>query len=73
MSFNVAIVSVKENEYRIHFWYMDKDEAINKQEVSEEKAKEYYENNKERLKGQAQNKCRELSNKKIIKISKKSI
>ena len=52
---------------------MDKDEAINKQEVSEEKAKEYYENNKERLKGQAQNKCRELSNKKIIKISKKSI
>lgn len=73
MSFNVAIVSVKENEYRIHFWYMDKDEAINKQEVSEEKTKEYYENNKERLKGQAQNKCRELSNKKIIKISKKSI
>ena len=73
MSFNVAIVSVKENEYRIHFWYMDKDEAINKQEVSEEKAKEYCENNKERLKGQAQNKCRELSNKKIIKISKKSI
>ena len=29
MSFNdVAIVSVKVNDYRIHFWYMSKDEAI---------------------------------------------
>ena len=30
MSFNnVAIVYVKENAYRIHFWYMSKDDAIN--------------------------------------------
>ena len=30
MSFNDAtIVSVKENDYRIHFWYMSKDEATN--------------------------------------------
>ena len=30
MNFNdVAIVSVKENGYRIHFWYMIKDDAIN--------------------------------------------
>ena len=29
MSFNVAIVSVKGNDYKIHFWYMSKDEAIN--------------------------------------------
>ena len=26
---NVAIVSVKESDYRIHFWYMSEDEAIN--------------------------------------------
>ena len=25
----VAIVSIKENDYRIHFWYMSKDDAIN--------------------------------------------
>ena len=25
---NVNIVSVKCNDYRIHFWYMDKDDAI---------------------------------------------
>ena len=25
---DVAIVSIKENDYRIHFWYMRKDEAI---------------------------------------------
>ena len=25
---NVAIVSVKGNDYRIHFWYIDKDDAI---------------------------------------------
>ena len=31
MSFNnVAIVYVKGNTYRIHFWYMSKDDAINK-------------------------------------------
>ena len=30
MSFNnIAIVSVKGNAYRIHFWYMSKDDAIN--------------------------------------------
>ena len=30
MSFNnVAIVYVKRNAYRIHFWYMSKDDAIN--------------------------------------------
>ena len=29
MNFNdVAIVSIKENEYRIHFWYMSKDDAV---------------------------------------------
>ena len=29
MNFNdVAIVSVKGNDYRIHFWYMRKDDAI---------------------------------------------
>ena len=26
---DVAIVSIKENDYRIHFWYMSKGEAIN--------------------------------------------
>ena len=30
MNFNdVAIVSIKENDYRIHFWYMSKNNAIN--------------------------------------------
>ena len=30
MSFNnFAIVSIKENDYRIHFWYISKDEFIN--------------------------------------------
>ena len=30
MSFNnIAIVYVKENAYRIHFWYMSKDDAVN--------------------------------------------
>ena len=30
MSFNeFAIVSVKGNDHRIHFWYMSRDEAIN--------------------------------------------
>ena len=29
MNFNdVAIVSIKGNDYRIHFWYMSKDETI---------------------------------------------
>ena len=26
---NVAIVSAKGNDYRIHFWYMSQDDAIN--------------------------------------------
>ena len=35
INFNdVAIVSVKENDYRIHFWYMSKDDAINKMTTS---------------------------------------
>ena len=35
INFNdVAIVSVKENDYRIHFWYMNKDDAINKMKTS---------------------------------------
>ena len=30
INFNdVAVVSVKENSYRIHFWFMTKDDAIN--------------------------------------------
>ena len=30
MNFNdAAIVSIKRNDYRIHFWYMSKDDAIN--------------------------------------------
>ena len=30
MNFNdFAIVSIKGNDYRIHFWYMSKDDAIN--------------------------------------------
>ena len=30
MSFNnIAIVYIKENSYRIHFWYINKDVAIN--------------------------------------------
>ena len=29
MNFNeVAIASIKGNDYRIHFWYMSKDDAI---------------------------------------------
>ena len=29
MNFNdIAIFSIKENDYRIHFWYMIKDDAI---------------------------------------------
>ena len=29
MNFNVAIVSVKGSDYKIHFWYLSKDDAIN--------------------------------------------
>ena len=28
MNFNFAIVSITGNDYKIHFWYMSKDEAI---------------------------------------------
>ena len=29
MNFNdIAIVSIKENDYSIHFWYMSKDDAL---------------------------------------------
>ena len=29
MNFNdIAIASIKDNDYRIHFWYMSKDDAI---------------------------------------------
>ena len=28
MNFNVAIFSIKGNDYGIHFWYMTKDDAI---------------------------------------------
>ena len=31
---NVAIVSDKGNDYRVHFWYMNKDDAINVMENS---------------------------------------
>ena len=29
MNFNVSIVSVKRSDYRIHLWYMSKDDIIN--------------------------------------------
>ena len=36
MNFNyVAIVSVKESDYRIRFWYMSKDDAINVMKISD--------------------------------------
>ena len=36
MNFNdVAIVSVKGRDYRIHFWYMSKDDAISKMKNSD--------------------------------------
>ena len=31
----VALVSVKESDYRIHFWYMSKDDALNIMENSD--------------------------------------
>ena len=101
MSFNnVAIIYVKGSAYRIHFWYMSKDDAINKINGSNlvdkksvlqisfiinfllyikiskntdltyyqknrdgmlNKAKCCCENNKERLRGQARDKYRNLS------------
>ena len=36
MNFNdVAIVSIKGNDYRIHVWYMSKDDSINIMENSD--------------------------------------
>ena len=105
MSFNnVAIVYVKENAYRIHFWYMSKDDAINIMNGSNlvdkrgvlfiylfillyiknewecwfnllsktlrrilNREKDYYENNKERLREQARDKYRNLFEEKKIK------
>ena len=91
MSFNnIAIVYVKGNAYRIHFWYMSKDDGINimngsnlddkkillytkmsegayltyyqrNQDVILNRAKDYYENDKERLREQARDKYRNLS------------
>ena len=74
MTFNgVTIVSAKATDYRIHFWYMSKEDAIsiiNNSDLNFKKwiiiifflLKEYYENNKERLKEKVRNKYRELSN-----------
>ena len=73
VSFNdVAIVYVKGTAYRIHFWYMNKDDAINLMNNSNLLNKKgvfyffftmkgYYENDKERLKEQVRNKHKILS------------
>ena len=101
MNFNdVAIASVKGIDYRINFWYMSKDDAINimnqhkmqmrkgvcfnflkfllgikmsecnfvektyyqkNRDVILNRVKEYYENGQERLKEQARDKYRNLS------------
>ena len=64
MSFNnVAIVYVKGNVHRVNFWYMSKDDAINVMNSSSlyDRAKDYYENDKERLMEQARDKYRNLS------------
>ena len=91
MSFNnVAIVYVKGSAYRIHFWYMSKDDAISimnnsnlidkkgalkfflliykkwvstlkKLIIKRTKTKDYYENVKERLREQARDIYRNLS------------
>ena len=96
MSFNnIAIVYVKENAYRIHIWYMSKNDAINimngstlldkrgvlqkkllyikmneyvdltyfqrNRDVILNRAKDYYENDEERLREQARDKYRNLS------------
>ena len=43
MSFNdVAIVSIKGNDYRIHFWYMNKDDEINIMNNSDLKKVDHY-------------------------------
>ena len=89
---NVAVAYVKGRAYRIHFWYMSKDDAFSlmnnsnlidkkafynfsllyvknerknllskKQRCDTNTAKEYYENNKERLREKARDKYRNLS------------
>ena len=92
---NIAIVYIKGNAYRNHFWYMSKDDAINimtgsnlviggvfykkillyikmsesayltyyqkTRDVILNRAKDYYENDKERLREQARDKYRNLS------------
>ena len=72
------IVYVKRSAYKIYFWYINKDDAINminkiKKFFSlyikmnstiyyqRNREKEYYENDKERLRDQARNKYRNLS------------
>ena len=72
------IVYVKRSAYKIHFWYISKDDAINminkikkifslyikmnsRTYYQRNRAKEYYENDKERLRDQARNKYRNLS------------
>ena len=39
---DVAIVSVKGSDYRIHFWYMNKDDAVNIMKDSDLKKVDYY-------------------------------
>ena len=60
---DVTIVSIKGNDYRIHFWYMSV--SITYYETNRDailnRANNYYENNKKLLKEKAKNKYRELS------------
>ena len=43
MNFNdVTIVSIKGNDYRIHFWYMNRDDAINMMKKSDLKKLDQY-------------------------------
>ena len=89
---DVAIIYVKESAYKIHFWYMSKDDAISimndsnlmdkkgvfeffllyikmsdltyyerNRDVILNRVKDYYENDKERLREQARDKYRNLS------------
>ena len=72
---DVAIVSTKENDYRIHFWYTSKDDVINIMKNSNFKkrnrkvmlngANEYYENNKEVLREKTKSIENYLKKKKI--------
>ena len=71
---NVKFDYVKGSAYKIHFWYISKDGAINminKIKIfllyikmnnttyyQRNRAKEYYKNNKERLRDQARNKIK---------------